>query len=213
MDEWKTVSVEPYLCTMVRSRMKPWMQKILRESNNKCIVTGEEAECVHHIVPFVGLLKRAIFDLGYQGKTYEELTQDEFDLLVSKCLENHYLHGEGAPLKQEIHQIFHSEYGIQKHTKEDFENFISYIKEDVERFYSEHKEKLNPSTGFSREGIDEGLADIESSIQMIKIEFSKKTGVHVELVKDMFDTIKTYCDNAIKELPIKDDDESAKGGK
>jgi hypothetical protein len=204
-EELKSMKINQGVRDYVRCKIKPWTNKILVEHGNKCIVTGEETVCVHHIIPYIELLKETLLTLNIPYKeSYEEYTKEEIDLISVKCLELHYKIGEGAPLKQEIHEIFHSEYGIHNHTKEDFENYIKYITENKDKFYEDHAEKLGikRSSAFSAEKVFECTEDIENTIQQIKTEMHKRSGVHVDLVKEMFDIIKNYCDLASESLPI-----------
>lgn len=108
----------------LRARIQEWKTDSINFCKNKCIITGEEFDAVHHLYGFDKILEETLNET--QIPLYEEINQysnAELRLLEDTCLKLHYKHGLGVCLTKEIHEEFHNMYGYGSNTKEQFEEF------------------------------------------------------------------------------------------
>lgn len=112
------------LSDYLRDKIIPWKKDSMKSSEYKCAITGEEFDDIHHLYPFNKILKESLDELNMtlKGKI-NEYTNEELKSLEEKILEIHYRYPLGVCLTREIHKEFHSIYGKENFTPDDFYNF------------------------------------------------------------------------------------------
>jgi len=108
----------------LRASLKMWQEEVFREQNYTCFITGEKKGNlnVHHVTPFHKLRDNALKEEGLLGKKYlYDITEEEFERLKDRLIELHK-NEEGYVLKEQVHGLFHREYGFDT-TKEDLLEF------------------------------------------------------------------------------------------
>ena len=108
----------------LRDNIKPWKWKSMQASNYKCILTNEKFTVIHHLFSFYRIVKQTFAEVNLP---YDDLidtfTLKEKELLREKCLEIHYRYPLGVCLCERVHRAFHTSYGYDNSTLEQFEEF------------------------------------------------------------------------------------------
>lgn len=112
------------LKTYLYSVLLDWKKDSMKSCNYKCIITGKRFDDIHHLYSF-SFIFYEIFDyLNIKIKVkISEYTQDELELIKNKCIELHKQYPLGVCLTNEVHILFHKEYGYGQNTPEQFEEF------------------------------------------------------------------------------------------
>lgn len=123
---WKggVTEISEYL----RHNIEEWKRDTRIKYNDKCDITQNKSEIVHHIYSFNKILAE-IFESTGLSIHYNicDYTEEELKLLKKECLRLHYKYGLGVCLTNEIHEQFHSIYGYGNNTFEQYEEFKNYI--------------------------------------------------------------------------------------
>jgi len=109
----------------VRSYLKDWKERSLRENNYRCVISNDKKNLeVHHLIkPFYVIFQEALQLCNLPIKTkIKDYLDNELDSLISTCLSLHFSYGLGVPITKELHKEFHSVYGSDT-TIENFEEF------------------------------------------------------------------------------------------
>jgi len=109
----------------LRNSIKEWKMDSFKDTNYKCLLSNSKNNLIiHHIYSFNTIIKETFNIL--QIPIYKQISKynlEELKLLSEKCEELHYKYGLGACLNEDIHKIFHREYGKGDNTLEQFEEF------------------------------------------------------------------------------------------
>ena len=112
---------------LLRDVSNPWKKEIKKSYGNVCAITGKNAErlSVHHLYSFNKLVKEASVETGVPvlEKLSDYDNQDDFYILKDE-LKRINDSQEGIPMLRKIHNQFHSEYGKQDNTPEQFDQFL-----------------------------------------------------------------------------------------
>lgn len=112
------------LTTHLREKIEKWKIDSIKSSNFKCVITGEKFDVIHHLYGFNEILQETFQELNLP--IYDKINQytlEELKMIEEKCLEIHYRYPLGVCLTNEVHDLFHREYGRGKNTPEQFEEF------------------------------------------------------------------------------------------
>jgi hypothetical protein len=111
----------------LRSRISEWKYESAKTFDFKCIVSGNKFDVVHHLQSFNLIVNEALDKLSLP--IHEEInkySQSELEELSNEVSKLHYKYGFGLPLSNEIHNDFHSKYGLGGNS---IDQFIKYINE------------------------------------------------------------------------------------
>lgn len=104
-----------------------WKKKIKKSYGNVCAITGEKAErlAVHHLYSYNKLVEEASKNTGIPvlEKLSDYDDQNDFYSLKDE-LRRINDEQDGIPMLKRIHNQFHSEYGKQNNTPEQFNQFL-----------------------------------------------------------------------------------------
>lgn len=118
-------SISEYL----RKCLNTWKLDSMKESNYKCVVTGDKFDVIHHLYSFNKIIDETIEELQLEPhKTVGEYSDSELLDIKIKCLEIHYRYPLGVCLSEDVHRQYHSLYGFDN-TPEQFYEFVKYCKE------------------------------------------------------------------------------------
>lgn len=108
---WNGGTSELYL--YLRKCIKKWKLDSLNSSNYKCMITGSSKDLiVHHIHPFINIIRETLNELGLDiKKEVREYSDEELKDIEDLVLKKHYEYGLGAVLTSELHMEFHNLYG------------------------------------------------------------------------------------------------------
>lgn len=112
----------------LRSDTKDWFNESAIFCNYNCVISGLNFDNIHHTTPFKDIVNETFEIVGIEKRnTVSDYTEEEFDNLTNilKYLHNEY--GMGACLIQEIHKLFHDNYGYKDFSAFDFLDFVYRI--------------------------------------------------------------------------------------
>lgn len=108
----------------LRLKIGTWRADSIKNSNYRCVITGDKFDDVHHLYSFNLIVKETIKTLNIDIlESISMYTEEERELLKNKCIELHYKYGLGVCLRKDIHKLFHHEYGVRNNTPKQFEEF------------------------------------------------------------------------------------------
>ena len=112
-----------------RKILKNWKMQIAKKYNYKCFITNAKNDCVvHHLVPFMQIVKEACNELKLPlYKKIQDYKKEELQELEELILQKHTLE-IGVLIQRKIHFKFHSIYGKIDNTKEQFIEFVKTFK-------------------------------------------------------------------------------------
>ena len=121
----------------LRDVTNSWKKGIKKSYGNACAITGEKPErlAVHHLYSYNKLLEKASENTGIPvlEKLSDYNNQNDFYILKDE-LKRINDSQEGIPMLRKIHNEFHSEYGKQNNTPEQFNQFlIDHYNTDLEK--------------------------------------------------------------------------------
>lgn len=123
---WKGGILNTYI--ELRSDTKDWQQESMKFCGYHCVITNGEFDNIHHTTPF-----RDIVDECFNTTCLEikekvcDYSENDFSLLKNKLKELHIHYGFGACLCEQVHKLFHDNYGYTKFTPYDFLDFVYRI--------------------------------------------------------------------------------------
>lgn len=108
----------------LRKSINEWKLDSMKNSEYRCIVTGNKFDVIHHLYSFNKIVDETFDELGLKEfKSINEYTDEELLLIKEKCLEIHYRYPLGVCLSEYVHRQYHSIYGFDN-TPEQFYEFI-----------------------------------------------------------------------------------------
>lgn len=113
--------------TYVRRRIEDWKNKYRESCNYTCAITGKRSNIiVHHIRSFNLLIKETIDTLDFQLKDDpNEYTQEELTEFVEVFMDIQNYYNAYVCITEDIHKLFHKEYGYGDNTEEQWEEFVT----------------------------------------------------------------------------------------
>ena len=115
------------LNAFVRARIYTW-KNIFREKHNyTCAITGSRSNIiVHHCRSFNLLIEETVDVLNFQLKDrFQDYTEDELNEFVDTFMEIQDNYDACVCITEEIHKLFHKEYGYGNNTEEQWEEFVT----------------------------------------------------------------------------------------
>jgi hypothetical protein len=113
-------NTESYL----RHNLIEWKKDSLRESEYKCVITGDKFDNIHHLYSFNLIIEEVLEENNIKlHKQINEYSDEELELLIEKVLIHHYDYPLGVCLREDVHKLFHSIYGYGNNTPEQFYEF------------------------------------------------------------------------------------------
>lgn len=108
----------------LRGKIDSWRVNSIEKCNSICVITGEKFDDVHHLYSFNLILQDVFLKTEIPIKTsISEYSQRELEALATVCVQEHSKHPLGICLKEDVHLLFHKNYGYGDNTPEQFEEF------------------------------------------------------------------------------------------
>lgn len=123
---WKggTTPENELLVSFLRNGISKWREESIDFHNGKCVITGKDSECVHHLYGMDLIIDESFKINNIMKKDkYSDYTIDELESIRKTCEELHYKYGYGVCLTKDMHKKFHMKYGYGRNTPEQFEEF------------------------------------------------------------------------------------------
>lgn len=121
---WKGGST--HLNKILRKNIVEWKKESMVSCDWKCVITGSKKYKIHHIYNFSNIMEEALVSLSLERSVrLGEYTDEEIVLINEKVIELHKKYGLGVCLEDSLHEEFHSIYGREDNT---YEQFCEYYK-------------------------------------------------------------------------------------
>lgn len=112
------------LAENLRRIIVEWKKDSMKNSNYKCVVSGEKFDVIHHLYSFNKIVDETLTLLNLDlREEISEYSEEEIRLIQVSCIQLHSKYGLGICLSHEIHNLFHREYGRHDNTSEQFYEF------------------------------------------------------------------------------------------
>lgn len=111
-----------------RTRIPEWKQSSMEFCNYKCVITGLEFDDIHHLYSFSKIFDSIFVNTKIPKKErvldYNNLEIEQLEKEIKKL---HTLECYDACLTQDLHKLFHDNYGYTNFTPYDFIDFLNRI--------------------------------------------------------------------------------------
>ena len=124
------------LQSFVRSQLHSWKRAVMSENGFKCYLSGVSNNLVvHHCYGFNLLFDETIENTGFEIKeNFEDYTDAELNKFFDDFFELQESYSEYVVISEDIHILFHKEYGYGDNTPEQWAEFE---KKYLDGFYDE----------------------------------------------------------------------------
>ena len=124
------------LTDYIRGRLLPWTNKIKRENNYTCCLTGQKDKVIlHHTYGFNLLFEEAIDILSFPiYENINDYSQEQLDNLYNQFFELQEEYDSYVCISENVHKQFHSIYGYGDNLPEQWNEFVETYYENVVRF-------------------------------------------------------------------------------
>lgn len=113
------------LIRYVRARITPWKNKIRKDCNYTCALSGCRSNIVvHHIRSFNLIFEETIENLNFKEKEFSEYTIEELNNFVEEFMELQDYYNSYICITETIHKDFHNKYGYGYNTEEQWDEYI-----------------------------------------------------------------------------------------
>lgn len=182
----------------LRMSLMPWIEYSKQICNNKCLVSGEPYEVIHHKHPFYKIFFETFAEIDipyYDDEDIKHYTSEELKIIRKKLLELHFKYGSGACLTNQIHNEFHDIYGFNVGVRE-FEEYLHskrnelpINKEEIRNTLTNRRKRKGKDTTRDRMNVinikkkKERSPQYSNFIRSLKEEFTdKEDGYNISLI-------------------------------
>ena len=118
------------LCQFMRARLYMWANEVRKQNNYTCCVSGKHSNLIiHHCRSFNLLFNETIDTLDFPiYDNFEQYTDKELLLFVETFFDLQEYYHEYVCINEEIHILFHKNYGYGDNTQEQWEEFVAKYK-------------------------------------------------------------------------------------
>lgn len=118
------------LSKFIRSNNTQWKKDSMEKDHYRCVVTGSKDFEVHHLVNVSTLIHETLKNLNLPFKDFKNYSDDELNQILNEYLRLQGQYPLGICLRKDLHVLFHSLYGQQNNTPEQFNRFLRSIQEE-----------------------------------------------------------------------------------
>lgn len=112
------------LSKFLRANNTEWKHKSIEKCKYQCVLTGSKSFHIHHLINVSAIIKIALNNLSIDQKSFDQYSEEELQLILDEFLNIQGRFPLGVCLREDLHVLFHSLYGQQNNTIEQFNNFI-----------------------------------------------------------------------------------------
>ena len=133
----------------LRNNLNEWKSKCIKNCNYKCILTGLRFHAVHHITGFNTIFAKSLVDTGVKyDKLINGYSEEDLKTLKNDVIKKHE-HLGGVTLSEEIHKLFHSEFGLGNNNSDQINKFIKkYFNGEYDCKLSDTHKSINSITNY-----------------------------------------------------------------
>lgn len=107
----------------LRRHLNDWKKESMKFYNYRCDITGKKFEVIHHLYNFSDIVKETLQETKLSYREIGDYTEEELKLLIKTCNDIHKKYGLGVCLSENLHKEFHSIYGSENNTPEQYYEF------------------------------------------------------------------------------------------
>lgn len=123
------------LSQALRENIYDWKQDSMKMCDYKCLFTMCNFDNIHHLYPFNFMIKETLEELNLDSKeNLGDYSLEEQELIKEIINRKHKEHGLGVCLCNEIHKLYHDNYG---YIEFDVDSFKQFTKEYFEGKYDD----------------------------------------------------------------------------
>ena len=113
------------LIQYVRARITPWKNKIRKDCNYTCALSGCRSNIiVHHIRSFNLLFEETIENLNFIEKEFSEYNMEELNNFVEEFMKLQDYYNSYICITETIHKDFHNKYGYGYNTEKQWNEYV-----------------------------------------------------------------------------------------
>lgn len=114
----------------LRKHILEWKKDSAKKYNYKSDISEKPFEVIHHVNKNFSEISIEVFQqLNLEPKQISEYSEEELNNITNLCIELHYKYGLGVCLTEEEHKLFHSIYGRENNTIQQYEEFKQQYKQ------------------------------------------------------------------------------------
>lgn len=114
----------------LRKHILEWKKDSSKKYNYKSDISGKPFEVIHHVNKnFSEISTEVLNQLDLEPKQINEYSENELNNITNLCIELHYKYGLGVCLTEKEHKLFHSIYGKENNTIQQYEEFKQQYKQ------------------------------------------------------------------------------------
>ncbi|WP_297419513.1 hypothetical protein [Clostridium sp.] len=139
---WKdgVSSINEYL----RRHLITWKKDSMKFNNFKCVITQTRFDEIHHIYSYESIVKKIFNTDTIPINPVNEYSEEELKSIEQKCIQLHYDYGFGICLQNDIHKLYHKEYGEGNNTPQQFLSFVQRLEaHEFDDYLKENNLTLN----------------------------------------------------------------------
>lgn len=96
----------------LRGNVGTWKSDSMKNCSYQCVLTGSKMFVVHHLYSFSSIVNEVLNENDFELKdSFSDYTEDELIFIQNKFLEKHNSYPLGVCVRDDLHKLFHSEYG------------------------------------------------------------------------------------------------------
>lgn len=112
------------LAEFLRKKTENWRRESMAWCNYKCVITGKNFDVIHHLYGVNMIMQEVIEELDVpQNIDPNNYDEKELEKILALFDKKQSEYGLGICLTNEMHKMFHFEYGYGDNTPEQFEEF------------------------------------------------------------------------------------------
>lgn len=123
------------LSKYIRSNNSKWREESLNKCNYRCVITGSKNIEIHHLVNVSTMVRQVLLNLNLEYKRFEEYKEEELKLILDEFLKIQSNYPLGVCLRKDLHMLFHSLFGQQNNSEEQFKHFVKEYKKGTYNNY------------------------------------------------------------------------------
>ena len=114
----------------VRSRLYYWKNSVREINDYTCVLTGSRSNLIiHHCRSFNLLMSETIEELDFPIKdNFEEYSDEELNIFLESFFNLQSYYGEYVCITEDVHRLFHNNYGYGDNTIEQWNEFVERFK-------------------------------------------------------------------------------------
>lgn len=111
----------------IRSKLYHWKNEVREFNNYTCFLTGSRSNIVvHHCRSFNLLFEESMEILDFPDyDNFEQYTEEELQLFLKTFLDLQEYYNAYVCITEDIHKLFHREYGYGDNTEEQWDEFVT----------------------------------------------------------------------------------------